>query len=150
MNYKSLNPLLLIILCFFTCFIKAAYANEASLSAEDAWISEAPPVSRVMVAYMTLKNTGAEDIEIVRAESDLYSSIEFHETIHQDGMARMVRYDSLKIGVNKRLELKRGGAHLMLFNPTKRLKAGDTVKIKFTTKNNANKTILIKVKKAQF
>jgi len=60
MNYKSLNPLLLIILCFFTCFIKAAYANEASLSAEDAWISEAPTVTRVMVAQMTLKKNAAE------------------------------------------------------------------------------------------
>lgn len=150
MNYKLLNPLFLIILCFFSYSFKVVYADEVTLSAENAWISEAPPVSRVMVAYMTLKNTGSEAIEIVHAESDLYSSIEFHETIHQDGMARMVRYDSLKIAANKKLELKRGGAHLMLFNPKKRLKAGDTVKIKLTTKNNAQKIILVTVKKAQF
>lgn len=150
MNYKYLNPILLVILCFFSSFFTPVYANEATLSAENAWISEAPPVSRVMVAYMTLKNTGEQAIEIVRAESDLYSSIEFHETIHQDGMARMVRHDSLNIAPNEQLELKRGGAHLMLFNPNKRLKAGDTVSIKFTTKNNASKTIQVKVKKAQF
>lgn len=150
MSYKHLNPLILIILCFFAYFIKPVYADNSALLAENAWISEAPPVSRVMVAYMTLKNTGSKDIEIIRAESDLYSSIEFHETVHQDGMARMVRYDSLKIGANKKLELKRGGAHLMLFNPTRRLKAGDTVSIKFTTKDNTSKTILVNVKKAQF
>ena len=103
-----------------------------------------------MVAYMTLKNTGTQAIEIVRAESDLYSSIEFHETIHQDGMARMVRHDSLIIAAGDKIELKRGGAHLMLFNPNKRLTAGDTVTIKLLTKNNTSKTILVKVKKAQF
>lgn len=150
MNNKHLNSLLLIILCFFATFFKPVYADEPNLLVENAWISEAPPVSRVMVAYMTLKNTGEQAIEIVRAESDVYSSIEFHETIHQDGMARMVRYDSLKIAANKKLELKRGGAHLMLFNPTRRLKAGDTVSIKFTTKDNTSKTILVNVKKAQF
>lgn len=150
MNYKYLNPTLLVILCFFASFFTPVYANEATLSAENAWISEAPPVSRVMVAYMTLKNTGEQAIEIVRAESDVYSSIEFHETIHQDGMARMVRHDSLNIAPNEQFELKRGGAHLMLFNPGKRLKAGDTVSITFTTKNNARKTIQVKVKKAQF
>lgn len=150
MSNKYFKPFILSILCFFVSLINPVYADDSALQVEDAWISEAPPVSRVMVAYMTLKNTGSDEIEIIRAESDTYSSIEFHETIHQDGMARMVRYDSLKIGVNKKLELKRGGAHLMLFNPNRRLKAGDTVRIKFTTKDDTSKTILVNVKKAQF
>jgi len=150
MKYKSLKPLFLIILCLFAYSFKPVYAKDASLSVENAWISEAPPVSRVMVAYMTLANTGSQAIEIVRAESDSYSSIEFHEPVHQDGMARMVRHDSLNIAANNKLELKRGGPHLMLFNPSKQLKAGDTVAIKFTTKNNTSKTIVVNVKKAQF
>ncbi len=145
MNYKFHTSLLLITLCFFS----SVYADDSTLLIEDAWIAEAPPVSKVMVAYMTVKNTGSNDIEIIRAESDLYSSIEFHETIHEDDMARMIRHDSLKISANNKLELKRGGPHLMLFNPTKRLKAGDTVNIKFTTKNNTTKTISVAVKKVQ-
>ena len=99
---------------------------------------------------MTVKNTGPKAIKITHAESDLYSSIEFHETIHQDGMARMVRHSSLNIPAGSSLELKRGGPHLMLFNPTKHLKAGDTVNIKLTTKTNKTKTILVTVKKAQY
>ena len=145
MNYKFHTSLLLITLCFFS----SVYADDSTLLIEDAWIAEAPPVSKVMVAYMTVKNTGSNDIEIIRAESDLYSSIEFHETIHEDDMARMIRHDSLKISANNKLELKRGGPHLMLFNPTKRLNAGDTVNIKFTTKNNTTKTISVAVKKVQ-
>lgn len=149
MNYKSLATLFLTILCFSVYFFKPVYADNPSLTVENAWIAEAPPVSKVMVAYMTIKNTGPKAIEIVRAESDLYSSIEFHETIHEDGMARMVRHESLNISANNKLELKRGGPHFMLFNPTKQLKAGDTVKIKLITKNNETKTVSIPVKKAQ-
>ncbi|NOQ90179.1 MAG: copper chaperone PCu(A)C, partial [Gammaproteobacteria bacterium] len=78
------------------------------------------------------------------------SSIEFHETIHKDGMARMIRHGSLSIPADGRLELKRGGPHLMLFNPTKHLKAGDIVNIKLTTDNNTTKTISVTVKKAQY
>jgi len=149
MNTKTLVSLIL----FVSIFINPVFADETdhegNLAIADAWIAEAPPVSKVMVAYMTVINTGSKAIEIIRAESDLYSSIEFHETIHKDGMARMIRHNSLNISANNKLELKRGGPHLMLFNPAKRLKAGDTVNIKFTTNNNTTKTISVAVKKAQ-
>jgi copper(I)-binding protein len=155
MNLKSRTTLLLTILCLSTCFFKPVYANDSSLTlgnltVENAWIAEAPPVSRVMVAYMVLNNTGSEAIEIIHAESDLYSSIEFHETRHENDVARMIRHDSLYLPANNKLELRRNGPHLMLFNPTKRLKAGDTVNIKLTAKNNASKTILVTVKKTPF
>ena len=145
MNYRFLTPLLLVALCAF----RSAYADDATLLIENAWVAEAPPVSRVMVAYMTINNSGADSIEIVHAESELYSSIEFHETIHEDGMARMVRHGSLIIPANGTLELKQGGPHMMLFNPTKPLKAGDTISIKLMTKDNITKTISVPVKKAQ-
>ena len=126
------------------------YAEEAKLTIENAWISEAPPVSKVMVAYMTINNTGNEAIDITKAESDLYSSIEFHETIHENGMARMVRWDELTVPANGSVQLKRGGKHFMLFNPTKHLKAGETVRITLTTNNSTTRTILVTVKKAQY
>ena len=146
MNHKPLSYSLLIILCFF----KSAYASDSALLVENAWIAEAPPVSKVMVAYMTLSNPGDELIEIIAAESDNYSSIEFHETVHEDGLAKMVRHDSLKILPRKSLQLKRGGPHLMLFNPTERLKAGDIVTIQLMMKNDICQTVSIPVKKAQF
>ena len=123
--------------------------NNTPLIIEGAWIAEAPPVSKVMVAYMSIKNTGSEDLEIIHAESDVYSSIEFHETVHEGDMARMVRHDSLQIDAGSELELKRGGPHLMLFNPVRRLRAGDTVDIELTLYNRQTFTITVPVKKAQ-
>ena len=146
MNHKPLSYSLLIILCFF----KSAYASDSALLVDNAWIAEAPPVSKVMVAYMTLSNPGDDLIEIIAAESDNYSSIEFHETVHEDGLAKMVRHDSLKILPRKDLQLKRGGQHLMLFNPTERLKAGDIVTIQLMMKNDIRQTVSIPVKKTPF
>lgn len=103
-----------------------------------------------MVAYLTIKNPGNAAIEITRAESNSYSSIEFHETDYADGMARMLRHDSLTIPANGELQLKRGGQHLMLFNPTKHFKAGEEIEVTFTLKDGSNYTIKVPVKKAQF
>jgi periplasmic copper chaperone A len=146
MNKKTFIALLLLI----TSLPTLAVAAEAELRIEDAWIAEAPPVSKVMVAYMTMINTGSQTVDIVSAESDVYSSIEFHETRYEDGMARMIRHESLDIPAGERLVLKRGGPHFMLFNPAKHLVAGDTVTIRLTTKNNESKVVSIPVKKAQF
>ncbi len=140
---------LTILILLIAGFINPLHAGETGINVENAWIAEAPPVSKVMVAYMTINNTSDEAIDLTDAESDLYSSIEFHETIHEDGMARMVRWGKLTIPANGSIQLKRGGKHFMLFNPTKRLKAGDTVNIKLTLNNNITKTISVTVEKAQ-
>lgn len=144
---KHITKLIFILLLGLT---HLAHGDNAALVIEDAWIVEAPPVSKVMVAYLTIKNTSSEDIEIIRAESETYSSIEFHETRHEDGMARMIRHESLVVPADTALQLKPGGQHLMLFNPTKPLKAGDCVEVTFTLKDNSTATININVKKAKY
>lgn len=147
-----------VVLAFSLFFIQTTHASDQEIDQKAdtdftvgaAWIAEAPPTSSVMVGYMTINNPGAEAIDIISAKSDIYSSIEFHETLHEDGMAKMVRHDSLHIPAHGSLQLKRGGKHLMLFNPATPLKAGDTVSITLTTENNTSKIIRFDVKKAQF
>jgi copper(I)-binding protein len=138
--------MLLCLICFPPAFADKN-TDKTTLVFENAWIAEAPPVSKVMVAYMTIKNQGPADIKIINASSETFSSIEFHETIHEEGMASMVRHESLSISANNQLDLKRGGPHLMLFNPVRPLKAGDTVNITFQTGNNMTKTVPVVVKK---
>jgi copper(I)-binding protein len=154
MKKATLLTFLLIFFSYINSIYAAASNDKASevnrLLIEEAWIAEAPPVSKVMVAYMRLINTGTKTIEIIHAESSLYSSIEFHETIHENGLARMIRHHTLKIPANNKLELKPGGPHIMLFNPTKRLTAGSTADIKLTTKNNKIITVTVPVKKAHY
>ncbi len=144
-KYKLAALSLLILVC-----LKTLHAAETGLIIKNAWIAEAPPVSKVMAAYMTISNTSPAAIEISKAESDLFSSIEFHETVHQNGMAKMIRYDEITVPANGSVLFERGAIHFMLFNPTKRIKAGDVVNIKLTIKNSATKSILVTVKKAKY
>jgi periplasmic copper chaperone A len=151
MKHKTISILLVFLSAVFSSLHAAESENgNTNLVIQNAWIAEAPPVSKVMVAYMTLKNTGESAIEVMRAESESYSSIEFHETVHENGMARMIRHSSLMIPANSKLELKRGGPHLMLFNPVNTFKAGDTIKINLTTKDNKSQTITVTVEKPEF
>ncbi len=141
------NPYFAALLLIVSNIIVPAYADESSLIVEDAWIAQAPPVSKVMVAYMNLKNPGTERIEIVGAQSEIFSNIEFHETIHENGIASMVYHETLSIPANSNVQLKSGGLHLMLFNPKRPLKAGDQVTIKFNTGDGQTKTIPVNVLK---
>jgi copper(I)-binding protein len=99
------------------------------LAAEDAWVPEAPPVARVMAAYMQLVNGGAQEAVVVGATSSDFGHIEMHRTVERDGVARMVAEPELAVPAGGSVKLERGGLHLMLMEPKRALRAGDTVEI---------------------
>jgi len=96
------------------------------LEIDDAWIAEAPPVSKVMAAYMEIENETAQDRQATSMQCKDFERAEFHRTIDKDGMASMEHQQVLNIPSKAELELKPGGYHIMLFTPARQLKAGDT------------------------
>jgi copper(I)-binding protein len=101
-----------------------AIAND-TLEIDDAWIAEAPPVSKVMAAYMEIENETGERRQAVSMQCEEFERAEFHRTVEKDGMARMQHQQVLNIPANSELELEPGGYHIMLFNPARHLLAGD-------------------------
>jgi len=95
------------------------------LEIDDAWIAEAPPVSKVMAAYMEIENETLQDRQATSMQCKDFERAEFHRTVEKDGMARMEHQQVLNIPANAELELKPGGYHIMLFTPARQLKAGD-------------------------
>ena len=95
------------------------------LEIDDAWIAEAPPVSKVMAAYMEIENETAHDRQATSMQCKDFERAEFHRTIDKDGMASMEHQQVLNIPANAELKLKPGGYHIMLFTPARPLKAGD-------------------------
>ena len=95
------------------------------LEIDDAWIAEAPPVSKVMAAYMEIENETGEDRQAVSMQCKEFERAEFHRTVEKDGMARMEHQLALNIPADSELELEPGGYHIMLFNPARHLLAGD-------------------------
>ena len=111
---------------FFSSFNLQAQEN---IHIMHAWVAEAPPNAKVMAGYMVLHNMGKKDVQLLAVSCPMFSSVEMHRTIIEQGMARMVRDQHLTIKAGESVSFQPGGRHLMMFNPVKRLKQGDKLDI---------------------
>lgn len=101
------------------------------LAVEQAWIREAPP-GAMSAAYARLTNRGKRPLAVDGARSPDFGGAGLHRTVVDDsGIARM-REGTLEIAPGASAMLEPGGWHLMLFDPARPLKAGDTVPLTLT------------------
>lgn len=100
---------------------------QAEVQVEDAWVREAPPGARMLAAYLTVNNSGAEDLVLVEVQSPAFSHIMLHKSEVVDGVARMIHLDEIVIPAQGSVQLQPGGMHLMMPAPEARLSAGDRV-----------------------
>ena len=119
-----------------------------NLQVSDAWLPQAPPVAKVMAGYMKVNNPTKQDITIQSVSSPAFNSIEMHETVTENGVAKMIRQESLKVAAGKNKIFQRGGLHLMMFKPKRPLKLDEAVTINLKT-NVGMISIKAKVKQAQ-
>ena len=134
-----------IILALFTSHFAIA---DDTLEINDAWIAEAPPVSKVMAAYMEIENKTQQDRQAVSMQCREFERAEFHRTVEKDGMARMQHQQALNIPANSELELEPGGYHIMLFNPARHLMAGDKTSCSMKFDDGTMITIGLEIRKS--
>ena len=117
--------------CGVTMLVAPAIAAEAPVAFQDGWVREAPPTAKVMGAYVTIRNTSDHEIVLQRVASPDFTEIQMHVTYREEGRMGMRQVKNFKIPAGKTLELKPGGAHLMLMQPTRILKSGDRLALAF-------------------
>lgn len=93
----------------------AASSSVAELIVEDAYVRSPLPGRSMTAAFLTLKNTGDQDIVLSHAELEGASSVEMHTHTHKDGVMRMRQIPELKVPAGGELILEPGGLHLMIF-----------------------------------
>lgn len=125
---------LLLITNFFV-FNPISVLAENDLSIKQVWISEAPPSVSILAAYLTITNNTDKDISLLSVSSPTFKTIEIHRSVEKNGLASMERLENLDIAAGNTISLEPGGYHLMLFDPAKPLKAGDTVQMEFNFTN---------------
>lgn len=118
------------------------------LEIDDAWIAEAPPVSKVMAAYMEIENETRQDRQAVAMQCKEFERAEFHRTVDKDGMASMEHQQVLNIAANSELELAPGGYHIMLFTPARPFKAGDKTDCSMEFDNGTSISFELEIKKS--
>lgn len=100
-----------------------------ALVASDLTITQPMPGMAMSAGYLTLTNNSAETITITRVNSPQYAAVELHESVVDDGVARMRRLEKIEIPAGKNTVLAPGGKHLMLMRPTE--VAADAVSLQF-------------------
>ena len=113
----------------------AAIAAAASLPAwsqvsiERPWIRATTPGAKVAGGYMTVRNASAQPDRLTGATSPGAARVETHVHIKDGDILRMREVKAYDIPARGSLELKPGGAHLMLVDLKQPLKAGDKVPV---------------------
>jgi len=110
------STLLALLACIFLC--ACSDDVKAPLVATNIEIMEAMPGQKMSAAYLTLSNNTNDAITISAVVSPQFELIEMHESLLEDGVAKMRRITQLLIPANSSLNLERGGKHLMLMRPT--------------------------------
>lgn len=113
----------------------ALAAEPPAVTISDAWIRETPPGVTPMAGYAEISNQGSETVVLVKVTSDTFGRIELHRTRIEGEVARMERKNNLTLSSGQTVKLQPGDYHLMLFEPTRPLKAGDKVKLTFLFKD---------------
>ena len=116
----------LLTIALFICAINVTWAND-KLLIENAWVREGPPRATVLAGYLSIKNQSAIPQTLIEVSSPQFDLIEIHESYEEDGMARMRQLSALLVAAQSKLNLTPNGYHLMLMDPTQRIRAGMNV-----------------------
>ena len=92
-------------------------------------VLEALPGTKMSVGYLTLDNNSDQPISIDRVTSPQFASVEMHETVIEDDVARMASLTSLVIEPRTSVLFETGGKHLMMSGPLNQVAAGLPVTI---------------------
>ena len=104
------------ILFIMTCLLASACSSESlpPLVATDLEISAPLPGQSMSAGYLALSNNTGDAIKITSVSSPQFGKVEMHESVIEDGVAKMRRIPSLLISAKSTVRFKRGGKHLML------------------------------------
>ncbi len=123
-------------LYFSILFLLLSIANAGAqgISVQDAWIRGIPPSATSTAAFMTIHNTGSDDVVLKSAECDVAETVQIH-TMEQVGeMMKMKEVSELRVPANGQAILAPKGYHIMLIGLVRPIHEGETIplSLKFT------------------
>lgn len=80
-----------------------------------------PEVSRSAAIYLSFENNDSKDIILTGVSTPVAHHAMIHQSVEEQGVAKMKHQDSLTIPAQGRLEFSPGGYHIMLMGLDKKL-----------------------------
>lgn len=117
----------------------------AQVAVTDPWVRATVPHQKATGAFMQI--TAEQDARLVDVRSPLAGSAEIHEMTMQDNVMKMRPVPSLELPAGKRVELKPGSFHVMLFDLKQPIREGDIVPMTLVVerKNKQRESVELKV-----
>jgi len=109
---KRIIPVLILALLACACF-----QESAPLVASDVVVTKPMPGMNMTAGYLTLRNNSPQPIIISHVVSPQFESVEMHESVVEDGMARMYALGEMTVLAGSSVVFQPGGKHLMLMRP---------------------------------
>jgi copper(I)-binding protein len=144
---KNVFPLAILILASLATPPSFAAGAADQISVVDPYVRLAPPGAKVTGAFMTIKNAGDKDTQVVKADSTVASATELHNHINDNGVMRMRQVKEIVVPAKGEAQLKPGGYHVMLIDMKSALKEGEHVVITLGFADGSSKEVHAIVKK---
>lgn len=136
---------------FSMCALLSAPAFAAgvadAITVVDPYVRQAPPGAMATGAFMVIRNTGAKDVKLVRADNPASKLTELHTHINEGGVMKMRPVKDIPVKAKGEAVLKPGGLHVMLIDMKAPMKEGDMIPITLTFDDGSSKKVDVPVKK---
>lgn len=123
-------------------FAASCTSDIAPLVADGVRVTAPMPGMDMSAGYLTLTNNTADTITITDVTSPQFGKVELHQSIVEDGIARMVGLSHLEIPAGTSVVLEPGGKHLMLMQPVDALQQ---VSLDFHTDDTVALTVNVSI-----
>ena len=87
---------------------------------------ETPKGARAGAGYFSLTNSGSQPERLLAVIAD-FPRVEIHETVMEDGIARMQQIEALRIAPGETVSLEPGGKHVMFMGLSQTLDVGSAI-----------------------
>jgi copper(I)-binding protein len=102
-------------LSFIVISACAPSVSDPEISIENASVRLPLPGQTTAAAYFDVVNAGGADV-MLAASSPASPNVELHTHLHENGVMKMRRVESVAIPARTTTQFKSGGLHVMMFN----------------------------------
>ncbi len=116
-----------------------------AVSVHEPYVRLAPPNAPATGAFMVIRNGGAKDVKVVKADNPASKVTELHTHLNEGGVMKMRPVPAIDVKAGGEAVLKPGSLHIMMIDLKAPMKEGDVVPITLTFDDGSAKQVEAKV-----
>lgn len=115
------------------------------VTVHEPYVRLAPPNAPATGAFMVIRNGGAKDVKVIKADNPVSKVTELHTHLNEGGVMKMRPVPDIPVKAGSEAVLKPGSLHVMLIDLKAPMKEGDVVPITLTFEDGSSKQVDAKV-----